>query len=128
MSWRVIEAKWAGFEEAFMGFDPRRVARMTAKDVDRLVADGRIIRNRRKIEATMANARTMLALDKEHHGFKRFLRSQRGFARKVAALVQQFKFIGDVSAYFFPWVVSEPVPSYRAWTRSRGGIAKRRRR
>src|SRR5918992_1806285 len=73
MSWQVIEAKWDGFREAFAGFDPKKVARFTAKDVNRLTGDTRIIRNRRKIEATVANARTLVDLDKEYGGFKRFL-------------------------------------------------------
>ena len=63
MSWRVVEAKWDGFREAFAGFDPATVAAFTDDDVERLAADTRIIRNRRKIEATITNAETMLALD-----------------------------------------------------------------
>src|SRR6266571_293600 len=51
ISWRVIEAKWPGFKEAFFDFDPERVARFSPKEIDALAADTRIVRNRRKIEA-----------------------------------------------------------------------------
>src|SRR5256885_9848146 len=69
ISWRVIEAKWDGFRAAFAGFDPAAVAALTPEDVDRLVEDTRIVRNRRKIEATIDNAIELLALDREHAGF-----------------------------------------------------------
>ena len=56
MSWKVINAKWDGIREAFDDFDPERVAAMTTDDVERLVGDTRVIRNRKKIEATIHNA------------------------------------------------------------------------
>lgn len=120
MPWRVIEAKWERFRKAFRGFQPTRVARLTTRDVERLMADPGIVRNRRKIEATIENAHTMLALDKEYGGFKRFLRSHEDFEATSAALVKHFKFLGDLGAYYFLWVVSEPVPPYEQWCRSRG--------
>src|SRR6266511_5492570 len=61
MSWRVVEAKWDGTREAFRGFDPHSVANLTPKQIDGLAEDTRLIRNRRKIEATVENAETMLA-------------------------------------------------------------------
>jgi 3-methyladenine DNA glycosylase Tag len=66
MSWKIVEAKWPGFQEAFHGFDPERVANLTPAEVDALTADTRIIRNRRKIEATVTNAQTMIALEQAH--------------------------------------------------------------
>jgi 3-methyladenine DNA glycosylase Tag len=66
ISWRVVEAKWPGFREAFHGFDPERVAAMTPDDVARLREDTRIIRNRRKIEATVHNAEAVLASTRTH--------------------------------------------------------------
>src|SRR6476469_6208217 len=75
MSWRVIEAKWAGTREAFDGFDPDTVASYSPGDVDRLAGDARIIRNRRKIEATIHNAQAMLDLEEERGTFQKYLRS-----------------------------------------------------
>jgi DNA-3-methyladenine glycosylase I len=51
------------FREVFDGFDPARVAEYGAGDVERLMSDAGIVRNRRKIEAAIANARAVLALD-----------------------------------------------------------------
>jgi 3-methyladenine DNA glycosylase Tag len=65
-SWKVIDAKWDGFEEAFVGFDPRKVAMMTGEDLDRLVSDTRIVRNGQKISATLENARLVLELADEY--------------------------------------------------------------
>ena len=47
ISWDVIEAKWDGIREAFHGFDARKVADMTPEDVDALMEDRRVIRNRK---------------------------------------------------------------------------------
>jgi hypothetical protein len=53
ISWRVVEAKWPGTREALYEFDPERLADLTPDDVDRLAQDQRLVRNRRKIEATV---------------------------------------------------------------------------
>jgi DNA-3-methyladenine glycosylase I len=60
LAWITILRKRPAFRAAFEGFDPERVARFTADDVARLLADAGIVRNRAKIEATIANARAML--------------------------------------------------------------------
>lgn len=62
LSWRTVLAKRPAFREVFHGFDPDAVAAFGDADVDRLMSDPRIIRNRRKILATVANARATVAL------------------------------------------------------------------
>jgi Methyladenine glycosylase len=120
LSWRVVEAKWDDIRRAFHGFDPEGVARMTPRAVDKLLADDRVIRSRSKIEATIDNAETMLALAHEHNGFKRYLRSHDDFESTVKDLRKRFKFLGDHGAYRFLWIVGEQVPSYEEWAKSRG--------
>jgi DNA-3-methyladenine glycosylase I len=115
MSWRVVEAKWDGFGDALAGFDPALVAAFTDEDVERLVADPRIIRNRRKIEATISNAEVMLRLDDEPGGFTGWLRSHADFDATVAALRGEFRFLGDTGTYFFLFVVREKVPPHEEW-------------
>ena len=56
LSWLTILRKREGFRRAFAGFDPARVARFGARDVQRLLGDAAIVRHRGKIEATIANA------------------------------------------------------------------------
>jgi DNA-3-methyladenine glycosylase I len=62
LSWLTILRKRAGFRQAFAGFDPAVVAAFGEPDVERLLLDASIVRNRRKIEATIVNARAILAL------------------------------------------------------------------
>ena len=64
LSWLVILRKRAAFRAAFAGFDPAAVAAFDDADVARLLADAGIVRNRAKIEATVHNARRVLALDR----------------------------------------------------------------
>lgn len=65
-NWKVIEAKWPGFEDAFEGFPVGRVAFWHDEDLDRLMADRRIVRNGAKIEAVLANARFLQEIAAEH--------------------------------------------------------------
>ena len=115
ISWQVIEAKWDGFREAFHGFDPEYVAGLAPPEIDALAADTKIVRNRRKIEATVENAATMLELDRQHGGFRQYLRSNADFEALAGDLVKRFKFLGDLGAYHFLYVVSEEVPPHDEW-------------
>jgi DNA-3-methyladenine glycosylase I len=63
LSWLTILRKRENFRRAFHGFDVDRIARYTDRDVARLMADAGIVRNRAKIDATIANARAAAALD-----------------------------------------------------------------
>jgi 3-methyladenine DNA glycosylase Tag len=112
ISWRVIESKWPGFKEAFFDFDPERIARLSPKEIDALAADTRIVRNRRKIEATVANAAAMVELNAQFGSFRKYLHSDNGFAETTADLKKRFKFIGDMGAYYFLHVVGEEVPPH----------------
>jgi len=62
LSWLTILRKREGFRRAFHGFDPERIARYDERDRARLLADPGIVRNRAKIDATIGNARALLAL------------------------------------------------------------------
>jgi 3-methyladenine DNA glycosylase Tag len=71
--WKVIEAKWDGFEAAFDGFDPGKVALYSDDDIARLVSDERIVRNGQKITATVKNAQFIQEIAAEQGGFGAFL-------------------------------------------------------
>ena len=62
LSWSTILHKREGYRRLFAGFDPVAVARFTEADVERLLADPAIVRNRMKVESTVTNARATLAL------------------------------------------------------------------
>jgi len=65
LSWSTILRKRGGYREAFAGFDPPVVARFTSRDVERLLADPGIVRNRLKVESTVNNAARVLEVQEE---------------------------------------------------------------
>jgi 3-methyladenine DNA glycosylase Tag len=68
-AWSVIEAKWPGFEEAFLGFEPGRLSLQPDEFWDGLVKDTRIVRNAAKIMSVRANARFVTDIAQEHGSF-----------------------------------------------------------
>jgi 3-methyladenine DNA glycosylase Tag len=72
-AWSVIESKWPGFEEAFLGFEPLRLAVESDEFWHKLTMDARIVRNGAKIASVRANAHFVLGVSKEHGGFGKFL-------------------------------------------------------
>lgn len=119
ISWRVVESKWPGIREAFRNFDAETVAAFGPDDIESLAADTRVIRNRRKLEAIVSNARKLIELDQTHAGFRACLRSHADLPATVKDLRKQFKFVGDMGGYYFLYVVGEKVPSHEEWMRSR---------
>jgi DNA-3-methyladenine glycosylase I len=115
MSWDVVEAKWSEIKKAFHGFGPKWVADMSPSQIDQIANDPKVIRNRRKIEATVANARTMLDLNRTHRGFRRYLESFPDYEALSKDLQRQFHFLGEAGVWNFVWSVDEPVPPYQEW-------------
>jgi DNA-3-methyladenine glycosylase I len=117
LSWSVVFGKRDAFRKAFRGFDVMEVAAMTGRDVDRLVKDASIIRNRAKIQATVDNARAMMSASPSLAQLARTFQSVGTPApRSIAdiptttpdaeALAKQLKaqgyrFIGPTSTYAF---------------------------
>jgi DNA-3-methyladenine glycosylase I len=73
LSWRTILNKRENFRKAFHKFDPARVARYDERDLERLLADPGIIRNRSKILAAINNAQRFLEIRKEFKTFDRYI-------------------------------------------------------
>jgi len=69
LSWTIVLNKREGYRRAFDGFDPEKVARFTARRIEKLTLDAGIIRNRMKIEAAVRNARAFLKIQKEFGSF-----------------------------------------------------------
>ncbi|HKY34044.1 MAG TPA: DNA-3-methyladenine glycosylase I [Candidatus Polarisedimenticolia bacterium] len=99
LSWRLILAKRSALRRAFARFQPARVARFTRRDVDRLMSDPGIVRNRMKIEATIRNARRVLELARLHGSVDRWL-DEAGRDREAlfAALRRELEFMGPLVA------------------------------
>ena len=89
------------------------MADYSADDVAQLLSNPGIVRNDRKIVATIQNARTVQRLAQVHGSFHSYLRSLDGlsYAQKRQVLVQQFKNLGPTGVFVFLRRVDEPVPS-----------------
>ena len=112
MSWRVVNSKWAGFQAGFQGFDVAAVAAMDESAIDTLAADTSIIRNRRKIVATVHNAQRLIELDEQYDGIRNYLRSHGDFYAVLKDVRKQFKYMGDTGTYYWLYVLGEDVPDY----------------
>jgi DNA-3-methyladenine glycosylase I len=73
LSWWTILRKREGYRRAFVDFDAAKIARFTARSVERLMQDASIVRNRQKIEAAINNARKFLAVQAEFGSFDAYV-------------------------------------------------------
>jgi hypothetical protein len=120
LSWRVVHARWPALVDAFAGFDPDVVAGYDEHDVDRLVADQRLIRSRGKLAAIPVNARTFVELAGAHGGFDRWLDTFGDHDDRERGLCRAFRYIGAFGAYWSLYTLGIEVPDYRAWATARG--------
>jgi DNA-3-methyladenine glycosylase I len=94
LSWSTILNKRAGYRRVFADFDPGTVARFSGRKVDRLLTDPSIVRNRLKVESTVANAREVLRLQEEGGSLDAYLWSFVGDAPRV----NRYRRLGDIPA------------------------------
>lgn len=83
LSWETILKKRAAYRDAFLGFDPARVARFTPARVERLLRNPAIVRNRLKIVSAVRNARAVLAIQREFGSFDTYVWGFVGGAPRV---------------------------------------------
>jgi 3-methyladenine DNA glycosylase Tag len=115
VSWKQIAQPWQAYREAFDEFDPVRVAAFGEADVERVLATPGILRMRRKVNATVANAKTMLQTHAEFGAFERYLRSFDSYAALAKDFKKRFAFMGDMNVWYFLFRTGEPVPRFEAW-------------
>ena len=87
LNWRMIEKKWPHFRKAFRDFSPEKVARLSERDIGALMEDSGIVRNEKKIRATVENAKTILDLAKEHGSVKGYIA---GFGKRKGSYSRIF--------------------------------------
>ena len=73
LSWSIVLKKREAFREVFAGFDPKVIIGFSEADVEKLMQDSRIIRNRKKIEAVIRNARAFIEIQKEFGSFSQYI-------------------------------------------------------
>ena len=122
LSWLTILKKRDNYRRAYHDFDAKRIARYGEKDVERLMSDAGIVRNRLKVAASIQNARATLAVQKEFGSLDAFLwqfvngrpienrrramsdipaRTAESDAMSKALLKRGFKFVGSTICYAF---------------------------
>ena len=110
LNWRVVDKKWPNFRRAFLGFSPSKVAKMSGTQVRALMRDTGIVRNERKILATVENAKKVLELEKDFGSFGAYIDS---FGKKEDALQKElqarFRHLGPSTARTFLWMVGYPL-------------------
>ena len=95
LSWITILRKREGYRRAFHGFDANKVAQMTEQDVERLMQDEGIVRNRLKIKSAISNAKLFLAIQKEFGSFYEYTLS---FLSERKPIICQRKTLKDIQA------------------------------
>ncbi|TIV67335.1 MAG: DNA-3-methyladenine glycosylase I [Mesorhizobium sp.] len=105
--WRVIEQKWPGFEEAFLGFEPKRLLFQPDDFWHELASDSRIVRNPQKIKSVCDNAAFVDRVSKEHGSFGKFIAAwpaddQIGLTAYLAKHGSRLG--GNTGQYFLRWL------------------------
>ncbi|HEX4850950.1 MAG TPA: DNA-3-methyladenine glycosylase I [Puia sp.] len=128
LSWTTILNKKENFFKAFHDFDIAKVAAYTQKQVDRLLQDPGIIRNRLKIAATIDNAKRIKAIQKEFGSFKKWLDHHHPKSKEewVKLFKEHFKFTGGeivneflLSTGYLPGAHDETCPIYKKVVKSK---------
>ncbi len=122
LSWNIIWQKREGFKKAFANFDPKKVAEFKIVDIDKLLNDASIVRNRLKIHATINNAQRFLEVKKEFGTFAKYIwqftndqpiinkwktmkqipvSSKESDAMSLDLKARRFKFVGTTICYAF---------------------------
>jgi len=104
LNWKVVENKWPNFQKAFAGFSIPKVAGFSDKDTKRLMADAGIVRNEKKIQATVHNAGEFLKLEKDFGSFQKYLNTfGKDEERMLEAMQERFQHVGPSTARTFLW-------------------------
>ena len=122
LSWITVLKKREAYRQAFFQFDPERIAKMTASDIDRLMQNAGLIRHRAKLEAIVKNAKAYLAMQANGEDFSRFIwafvggkpqindvpdlssvpaKTQVSAAMSKALKKKGFVFVGETTCYAF---------------------------
>ncbi|MDA4134491.1 MAG: DNA-3-methyladenine glycosylase I [Thaumarchaeota archaeon] len=110
LNWKMVENKKPAFEKAFSGFSPNKVAKFKESDVKRLMSDAGIVRNGKKIEATIYNASQFLEVAKEFGSFKEYLdHFGKAQGKLQTDLQERFHHMGPSTARMFLWAVGYPL-------------------
>ena len=114
LNWSVVDNKWPSFHKAFADFSLIKVARFSEKDMRALLNNAGIVRNEKKIRATVYNAGEFLKLQKEFGTFRKYLDSfGKEEERLMTDLQEKFQHLGVSTARTFLWSAGYPLTPNR---------------
>jgi DNA-3-methyladenine glycosylase I len=135
LSWTTILNKQQNFRKAYSHFNIKKVAAYKEKDIERLLNDAGIIRNKLKVNAAIANAKAILVLQKEFGSFKQWLEHHHPKTKEewVKLFKQIFKFTGGeivneflMSIGFLPGAHEESCPVHKKLMKSKPAWSKKK--
>jgi len=112
LSWKMIGNKWANFRNAFENFSVDKVSRFRGSDIERLMKNEGIVRNRAKIAATVQNASQFKGIKEKFGSFRSYLDSldkSNNYALVIKELGKRFQRLGPSSARIFLYTVGEDI-------------------
>lgn len=127
VSWKQIAAQWDAYRVGFANFDPAVVASYDDLDVERVLGTPGILRMPKKVRATIANAKTLCEVKREHGGIRAYLRSFDSYESLAKDLKKRFALMGDMNVWYFLFRTNEPVPRFEVWVKTIRGEHPRMR-
>ena len=115
VSWAQIAKHWNAYRRAFAEFDVRRVAAFGEADVASVLAEPGILRMRRKVDGTIANAAALLEVESQFGTFRDYARSFDSYAARARDIKRRFAFMGDMNVWYLLFRTGEPVPHFDQW-------------
>lgn len=114
-SWKVVEKRWFFIKEAFVDFDVHKIKNYGGDEVGILLENPNIIRNRKKIEAIIENAKTFVEIQNEYGTFAKYIESIRddGYKFRVKDISTRFRWLGRTGAFFFFYCINEETPEWK---------------
>lgn len=127
VSWAQIARHWNAYRRAFKEFDVATVAGYDDVAIERVLAEPGMLRMPRKIKATIANAQSLLAIEREFGSVPAFIASFADYPTLVKAFKKRFAFMGDMNVWYVLFRTHHPVPVFEAWVKTIPGEHPRMR-
>jgi DNA-3-methyladenine glycosylase I len=112
LNWQVVTKKWDNFQTAFHNFNITKVASFNQDDIEQLISNPDIIRNKRKIQSTIYNAQEFQRIANEEGSFQSWVDSldkSNNYRGVVRQLTTRFKHVGQMTAHTFLHSVGEDI-------------------
>ena len=119
LNWKMVDNKWPGFRKAFSDFSIDVVSTYNDNEINSLMKNEKIIRNQKKIQSTIHNAKEFQKIKKEFGSFAKYIDSFKGSENGLSeSLQERFKHLGSSSARMYMWMIGlklKPTAEEKAW-------------